>query len=430
MKISAFLLCILAISSGVFAESGPYYEIKGLGFAPTYTKPGDFSASMANGGEKALSEYKGRWILLAFWATWCGPCQYELPILERLHQKFKSKGLSVLGVSIDQEGSEKHVRKFLIKNKISFPQFLDGKGKIASRYFASSVPSLYLISPDWKLVGVSRGAKDWGTPKVLNSVEKLLSFKEVPENDLIAENSFSLPENLVPPILKAVLSKNVITEGESINLEIFVQWKGKLEQYLFKVPKPHLPSDIITGSVSSESLQQKGTALLKYVYPLKFKSSGEKMVGPVEMEFKSRLGGGFLTTRIPGKKVYVKGFPWARILLWIVGAITFCCFIFLLWKLKVKEKESKTKENTVSSMLQDEWMEVKKKIDKNSWESGEKAGQLIFLNFHLKALKALGEDSGKTEKLIDQVQYGNLSIGEGQFSLMKNELDNRLKNNL
>jgi len=273
MKISILGLCIFALMTGAIAGTNPFTEIKNLGFSPTLTKPADFSTQMAFQEDGSLSDYKGKWI--------------------------------VLGVSIDKPGSEKSVQEFLKKKKISFPNFLDDENEIASEYIANAVPSIYLISPDWKLVGIARGARDWSGNRIAASLSRLLKIKEVPENAELEKNSISLPGNLTPPILKSVLSKTVADIGQQLKLDIFIQWQGRLEQYLFKVPKPHLPTNIKVGQVSSESFQKEGVALLKYSYPLTFQESGSYTVGPIEMEYKSRLGGGFQATREPGIKVEI-----------------------------------------------------------------------------------------------------------------------------
>jgi len=428
MKLSIFVLCIFVLMTETRAEFDPFTEIRNLGFNPSSTKPADFSAQMAEGGEQTLSDYKGKWIMLAFWATWCGPCQYELPILEKLHQSLKDKGLVILGISIDKEGKSKEVQKFLKNKKISFPNFLDPQNKIAGRYFANAVPSIYLISPDWKLVGIARGARDWSDLKIKSSFERLLPIKEVKENKMVADNSFSLPENLIPPVLKSVLSKASAQVGEKFSLDIFIQWQGRLEQYLFKVPKPHLPTIVDIGSVSSESFERDGVALLKYSYPLTVNEPGTYTIGPIEMEYKSRLGGGFQATRAPGKIMTINPFALKK---WIFGLLGLLVIIMgiLVFRKKTGTKEIITEKNGNLENLKKEWSETKRRVEKNSWESGEKSAQLILLKFAIKAHQELGLSFSELEKTLNQVQFANMSISTSQMNIISKGLDNSLREN-
>ena len=86
----------------------------------------------SDNGSLRLSEFKGKVVFLNFWATWCKPCEEEMPSMERLHQRFKDRGLVVLGISEDADGAV--VTPYLKKHKLTFPVGLDPKMAVAGLY--------------------------------------------------------------------------------------------------------------------------------------------------------------------------------------------------------------------------------------------------------------------------------------------------------
>jgi cytochrome c biogenesis protein CcmG, thiol:disulfide interchange protein DsbE len=85
----------------------------------------------------------GKVVIVDFWATWCAPCKEEMPVLERLYQKYKARGLVVVGVSVDEEAG--NVGPFIKKMKVSFPIVHDAGHKLADRFKPPKMPSSYVI---------------------------------------------------------------------------------------------------------------------------------------------------------------------------------------------------------------------------------------------------------------------------------------------
>ncbi|MDQ6960659.1 MAG: TlpA disulfide reductase family protein [Mariprofundaceae bacterium] len=123
----------------------------------------DFSLVMLGGEEKALADYRGKVVLLHFWATWCVACRHEMPQIEQLWRRYRDDGLVVLGVNVDR-GNISGVRDFMHERKLSFPSVLDPGGGVRNRYEVRALPTSYLINRDGKIIGRIIGERDWSSP--------------------------------------------------------------------------------------------------------------------------------------------------------------------------------------------------------------------------------------------------------------------------
>jgi thiol-disulfide isomerase/thioredoxin len=130
-------------------------------------------------GEKVdLEELQGKVVLVDFWASWCGPCKQEMPVLEALHKKYADRGLVIVGVNIDT--SAKKMRSFLKGAPASFRIVHDPKITIAQRYEPPIMPSSYFIGRDGKLRYVHEGFRKKDAEGIEAKV-KLLLADEPPE---------------------------------------------------------------------------------------------------------------------------------------------------------------------------------------------------------------------------------------------------------
>jgi peroxiredoxin len=104
----------------------------------------DFTLPQVDGNSLTLSDFKGKVIILDFWATWCPPCQMEIPDFVELYEKYKDKGLVIIGVSLD-EGDSRSVKQFSEKYKINYPIVL-GNAKVTKDYGGvRAIPTTFVI---------------------------------------------------------------------------------------------------------------------------------------------------------------------------------------------------------------------------------------------------------------------------------------------
>jgi len=134
----------------------------------------DFTLRDLSGRNVSLSDYKGKVVLLEFWATWCPPCKASVPALVELNRKYKQKGFIVVAVSMDtdSDASEK-VRKFSDAHNITFPVLLANE-TAPKLYNVISIPTSFLIGKDGTIVDIYRGYSEAFDNDVSVHIEKLL----------------------------------------------------------------------------------------------------------------------------------------------------------------------------------------------------------------------------------------------------------------
>lgn len=133
--------------------------------------PIDLTLKDQYGNEITMSDYKGKIIFLNFWATWCGPCQSEMPEIQELYEKSEELGVQILAVctpSVGGEMSEEEIAAFLEEKGYTFPVLMDTYGVFTSKYGITAIPTTFFITEDFKVLGYVSGAMD------LDTMEKLI----------------------------------------------------------------------------------------------------------------------------------------------------------------------------------------------------------------------------------------------------------------
>ncbi len=132
-----------------------------------------FTIRNLKGNLISLDSFKGQVVVLNFWATWCVPCRIEMPAFEHLFRRYRSQGLTVLGVSLDK-GADEKVRKFVEEYQLSFPILIDSDGKAEKLYPSVSIPFTFVIDKIGRIVARVDGAKNWESNETFEAIEFLL----------------------------------------------------------------------------------------------------------------------------------------------------------------------------------------------------------------------------------------------------------------
>ncbi|MBI5236864.1 MAG: TlpA family protein disulfide reductase [Deltaproteobacteria bacterium] len=115
-----------------------------------------FKARTLSGGEFDTGSLKGKPFVINFFASWCGPCRYEAPGLEKLYVIFKDKGVEFVGVAV--QDSDDGVRKFMDNYGISYPLVMDDSGDISHQYAIYALPKTFVVGKDGKITYIRSGA--------------------------------------------------------------------------------------------------------------------------------------------------------------------------------------------------------------------------------------------------------------------------------
>jgi peroxiredoxin len=140
------------------------------------TEAPDFTLASLDGKQVSLSAFKGSLVFVNFWATWCGPCQSEIPSLKALYDKMKGRGLVILGVDLSEPAAE--VSKFVKEKGMTFPVLLDPKSAVGMIYASQSIPVTYVIDRAGTVLARKVGfdGSAWDSPENVSLVEELLAM--------------------------------------------------------------------------------------------------------------------------------------------------------------------------------------------------------------------------------------------------------------
>jgi peroxiredoxin len=125
-----------------------------------------------DGRQHRLADYRGKVVLINFWATWCGPCREEMPSIQELKNKLAGRPFVVLAVNLDEP--ESRIRKFLTQMKLDFPILLDPDRNVAKGWNARILPATFIVGPDGRVRYSLVGEMDWANEHIVARISELL----------------------------------------------------------------------------------------------------------------------------------------------------------------------------------------------------------------------------------------------------------------
>jgi peroxiredoxin len=139
--------------------------------APNTAAP-DFTLSAQSGKPVALTQYKGQVVMLNFWASWCGPCRQEMPLLDSIYKKYNKVGFTMIGVNVEPDPKAANV--WLKQTPVSFPILYDTDSKVSTLYGVAGMPSTVIIDRKGNVRMIHRGYKPGDEEEYLSSIRSLM----------------------------------------------------------------------------------------------------------------------------------------------------------------------------------------------------------------------------------------------------------------
>ncbi len=146
----------------------------GQGLSPVNEKPvaPDFSLADLDGNTHKLSDYRGKVVLLNFWATWCPPCRFEMPSMQNAWLQTKDQGIVILAIDVGED--EDTIFTFTGDYPVEFPLLLDRDSKVIRQWPVRGLPTTFVIDPDGRIVYRAIGGRHWDDPALLDKLRELL----------------------------------------------------------------------------------------------------------------------------------------------------------------------------------------------------------------------------------------------------------------
>jgi len=160
-----FISCWLLITASYGAADSSLTRLKEIVAAP------DFSLQDMDGNQHSLKDFRGKVVIINFWATWCPPCRAELPSMNRGWAKIKDQGIVMLAVNVGED--EYTIFSFQGDYPIDFPVLLDLKGEVINDWPILGLPTTFVVDKQGKLVYRAVGGREWDSDVLLNKIRAL-----------------------------------------------------------------------------------------------------------------------------------------------------------------------------------------------------------------------------------------------------------------
>lgn len=131
----------------------------------------DFTLPDMDGAELRLSDLRGKVVIVNFWATWCPPCRFEMPSLQRAWDVLKAEGGAVIAVHVG--GNEDEIWQFMSAHDLDFPIVVDGKSAVIKAWPVLGLPTTFVIDPKGRIRYRAVGERIWDDPAIMEAVKAL-----------------------------------------------------------------------------------------------------------------------------------------------------------------------------------------------------------------------------------------------------------------
>ncbi len=164
-----FALCLFLFVAAAASAASPAQTLPRV--TERYLAP-DFTLKTEDGKTWRLADQRGKVVVLNFWATWCPPCRYEMPSMERARKAVEGDGILIAAVNVGEDADT--IFEFTGRYPVSFPLLLDHDASIIKKYKVVGLPTTFVIDPDGYVTHRIVGGREWDDPVLLNALRGLL----------------------------------------------------------------------------------------------------------------------------------------------------------------------------------------------------------------------------------------------------------------
>lgn len=167
---------VLAATLSSDKKSDRLYRDLGVLKVPRIAPPVDFKLKDIKGKSVRLSDFRGKVVFLNFWATWCPPCKYEMPSMQKLYDKLRHKNFAMVAVDLQEPVSR--VKDFIKKYELNFTVLLDSEGDVGRQFGIRSIPSTFILDKEGGIIGKIFGPREWDGKEAVDFFEHLMAIEK------------------------------------------------------------------------------------------------------------------------------------------------------------------------------------------------------------------------------------------------------------
>ena len=164
-------LALLALAGPLRVSAAAPADDEGLTPMPDRPSAPAFDLKDPQDRPQRLADYRGKTVILNFWATWCPPCREEMPSMQRAHEAVSGDGIALVAINVGEDAET--IREFLDSSPVEFPLPMDLDSSVVQSYPVKGLPTTFVIDPDGRLAYVATGGREWDDPKILEQVRSL-----------------------------------------------------------------------------------------------------------------------------------------------------------------------------------------------------------------------------------------------------------------
>ena len=136
-----------------------------------HTAAPDFDLKTPDGGRVRLSDFRGKPLIVNFWATWCPPCRAEMPSLQRAWEQLKGEAIGVIAINVGEDAET--IAQFTDKSPVTFPMPMDLQSRVVQAWPVRGLPTTFVVDSEGRLAYLATGEREWDDPQLLDLVRGL-----------------------------------------------------------------------------------------------------------------------------------------------------------------------------------------------------------------------------------------------------------------